>query len=157
MLDNSKSFPEIKGTIVTDIDGVSSIKFPIAGLEDGIHTLTLSVADNAGNRTEKSITFYVINNSVTSALEIAETPARTEATISLTHNFKNEPSGRLIIENNDGETIFTKENCTFPYTWNLQDMNREPVADGIYRCYTILNADKQYSSSSKAKIIVIKQ
>lgn len=157
MLDNSRSFPAIKGTIVTDINGVSTIKFPIAGLEDGIHTLSLSVADNAGNRAEKSISFYVINNSVTSTLDVAETPARTEATISLTHDFKSEPSGRFIVENNSGETIFTKENCSFPYTWNLQDMNGEPVDDGTYRCYAILNADKQYSSTTKVKIIVIKQ
>lgn len=157
MLDNSRSFPGVKGTIVTDINGVSTIKFPIAGLEDGIHTLSLSIADNAGNRSEKSITFYVVNNSVTTTLEIGETPARTEATISLTHNFKDEPSGRLVIENNDGETIFTKENCSFPYTWNLQDINGKMVADGTYRCYAILNANKQYSSTAKAKIIVIKQ
>jgi hypothetical protein len=157
MLDNSRSFPAIKGTIVTDIDGVSTIKFPISGLSDGIHTLSLSVADNAGNRSERSITFYVVNNSVTTSLEIAETPARSEATISLSHNFKEEPSGRLVIENNNGETIFTKENCSFPYTWNLQDSSGEAVADGTYRCYAILNADKQYSSTAKTKIIVIKQ
>lgn len=157
MLDNSRSFPAIKGTIVTDIDGVSTIKFPISGLSDGIHTLSLSVADNAGNRSERSITFYVVNNSVTTSLEIAETPARSEATISLSHNFKEEPSGRLVIENNDGETIFTKENCSFPYTWNLQDSSGEAVADGTYCCYAILNADKQYSSTAKTKIIVIKQ
>lgn len=157
MLDNSRSFPGVKGTIVTDINGVSTIKFPIAGLEDGIHTLSLSVADNAGNRSEKSISFYVINNSVTTTLDIAETPARSEATISLIHNFKEEPSGRLVIENNNGETVFTKENCSFPYTWNLLDLDNNAVADGTYNCYAILNADKQYSSTEKAKIIVIKQ
>lgn len=157
MLDDSRSFPGVKGTITTDIDGISSIKFPIADLEDGKHTLSLSVADNAGNRAEKSITFYVVNNSVTSSLDIAETPVRSEATISLTHDFKDEPTGRLIIENNNGETIFTKENCSFPYTWNLLDMNNNAVADGTYNCYAILNADKQYSSTAKVKIIVIKQ
>lgn len=157
ILDNAISFPGIKGMLTTDINGVTTIKYPISELQDGYHSLTLSVADNIGNRTSKTISFYVINNSVQTEISVEEKPARIQATIDITHNFNSSPSGRLVIEDIEGNTIFSRENCTFPYEWNLQDSNGNKVTDGIYNCYAILNAQKQYSSTPKVKIIVVKQ
>ncbi len=157
ILDGTKSFPEAKTAFVTDINGNSTLKFPLPDLEDGLHTLTLSVADNAGNRSERTISFYVINNSVKSAVVVEERPARVEATINISHNFHSEPSGRLVVEDINGEVIFSRENCSFPYKWNLKDVNGMSVPDGTYNCYAILNAENQYSSTPKVKIIVVKQ
>lgn len=155
-LDGRKSFPDINTALVSNADGTYSLSFDISQIEDGRHTLTLSVADNAGNRTNASINFVVIDKSATAELTIDETPARTEATFNLTHNFIDEPSGRLIIEDNSGKTIYTKQNCKFPYTWDLKDTNGNAVSDGNYKAYVILNGGKQYGSSPKIPVIVIK-
>lgn len=157
ILDGSKSYPEVKGMLVTDTEGVTTLQFPFSGMTDGYHTFMLSIADNAGNRTERSISFYVINKSVTASMQVEESPAREKASIAITHNFNEEPVGRLVIEDMAGNTVFTRENCSFPYEWDLKDSNGEPVEDGTYNCFAILNAQKQYSSTPKVKIIVIKQ
>ena len=155
-LDGKKTYPNIASAISFNSDGSASLSFQLKDIEDGHHSLTLSVNDNAGNRTNRTISFIVINRSATVALNIAETPARSEATFSLNHNFLEEPTGRIVIEDMKGNTIFTKNNCAFPYTWNLKDSKGEAVADGNYKAYVILNGGKQYGSSDKIDVIVVK-
>ena len=155
-LDGKKSFPFASASMTSYADGSTSITFPISNVEDGQHTLTLSVADNAGNRTNHTISFVVINRAAQVVLSVAEIPARTEATFSISHNFLEEPSGRLVIEDHNGNTIFSKNNCSFPYTWNLKDSNGNTIADGNYKAYVILNGGNQFGSSEKTQVIVVK-
>lgn len=155
-LDGNKTFPEIRTTLMSDASGNYTLSFPLNGIEDGQHTLTLSVADNAGNRNNHSVSFIVINSSADATLAVEESPARTEATFELEHNFSEEPAGRLVVENSNGNTVYTKEDCTFPYTWNLKDNNDALVPDGKYKAYVILNGGKQYGSTAKIEIIVVK-
>lgn len=155
-LDGSKTFPEASTALVQNADGTASLDIHINDIEDGQHSLTLSIADNLGNRSSHTIYFTVINRNAQATLSIAETPARTQATLSISHNFQEEPIGRLVIEDCNGVTIYSKENCSFPYTWNLLDNNGNNVADGNYNAYVILNDGTLYGSSNKASIIIIK-
>ena len=157
ILDNNKSFSSAYGTLNFNPDGSYSFVFPLEGLSDGHHSVTIVLCDNAGNRTERTIYFTVINRDAQVALIIDESPARTEATFSLDHNFKSEPTGRLIVEDAAGNTVFSKADTRFPYTWDLNDADGNPVADGNYDCYVIVNGEKQYGSSTKAKLIIVKQ
>lgn len=156
-LDGVKSYPSIRSTLVTDMDGYTTIKFPITELADGQHTLTLSVADIAGNRAERTISFVVINGTAQATLVIAEEPARTEANFSIEHNFAYTPQGRLVIEDAAGNTVFTKENCEFPFTWDLKDLSGNTVADGNYNCYAILNGKMQYGSTDRVRLVIVKK
>ena len=155
-LDGKKSYPFVSSAITNNPDGSATIAFPVSNIEDGQHTLTLSVADNAGNRANYTISFVVINRSAQVSLNVAETPARTEATFSIKHNFLEEPFGRIVIEDNNGSTIFSKANCSFPFTWDLKDSNGILVEDGNYKAYVILNGGNQFSSSEKTQVIVVK-
>lgn len=157
ILDNNQSFSSAYGTLNFNPDGSYSFVFPLEGLSDGHHSVTIVLCDNAGNRTERTIYFTVINRDAQVALIIDESPARTEATFTLDHNFKSEPTGRLIVEDAAGNTIFSKADTRFPYTWDLNDVDGNPVADGNYDCYVIVNGEKQYGSSTKAKLIIVKQ
>ena len=156
VLDNSKTYPRVSSAIETHADGTSSIAFAVTQVEDGKHTLTLSVSDNFGNRISRDINFVVINRSAQATLSVDNTPARSEATFDLNHNFLSEPSGRLIIEDAEGNAVFSKANCSFPYTWDLTNDNGEKVADGNYKASAILNGDKQYGATQKIDVIVIK-
>ncbi len=155
-LDGKKTFPGISSALTQNVDGRSSVSFSLNGIDDGHHTLTLSVNDNAGNRATHTLSFVVINRSANATLSIEETPARNEATFNINHNFLIEPSGRIVIEDSNGNTIFTKKDCSFPYIWNLKDNNDNIVDDGNYKAYVILNGGKQYGSSNKIDVIVIK-
>ena len=156
VLDNVKTYPRISSAIESHADGSSSIAFAVTQVEDGKHTLTLSVSDNSGNRISRDINFVVINRSAQATLTVDNTPARTEATFDINHNFLSEPSGRLVIEDAEGNAIFSKAGCSFPYTWNLTDNNGKKVADGNYKASAILNGDKQYGATQKIDVIVIK-
>lgn len=155
-LDGKKSFSGISSAIIPNADGSSSLSFSLNGIEDGHHTLTLSVNDNSGNRTNHTLSFVVINRSAKVELTVDKTPVRSEATFDINHNFMIEPLGRIVIEDTYGNTVFTKNDCTFPYTWNLKDTDNNLVNDGNYKAYVILNGGKQYGSSDKIDVIVIK-
>ena len=155
-LDGKKSFPLASSAMSYNPDGTASLTYHITDIEDGQHLLTLSVSDNAGNRTNHTLSFVVINRSAKATLLVAETPIRKEATFDIDHNFLIEPTGRLIIEDNEGKCVFTKNNCSFPYTWNLNDNKGNKVADGNYKAYVILNGRQQFGSSDKIEIVVIK-
>ncbi len=157
VLDGNRSYSTASGTLNFATDGSYSFEFPLENLSDGVHSLTLIIADNAGNRTERTIHFTVIGRNAQATLQIDESPARSEATFSLSHNFKSEPMGRLIVEDASGNTIFSKADVKFPYTWNLNDASGDAVADGVYNCYVVLSGEKQYGSTDKTKLIVVKQ
>lgn len=156
MIDEVRSIA-INGTaMTTTADGTVTIVLDVNDMADGRHTLTLNTSDNIGNMASRSISFSTMNIGVTAILSVEESPARTQATFSLNHNFASEPSGRLVIENAAGEHVFSK-NVTFPFEWDLTDENDNPVADGIYRARAILNAELQYATTPDAEIIVIQK
>ena len=155
-IDGNKSFPQVRTALIPQASGKSTLSFFISDIEDGKHTLTLSVSDNVGNHSSHSLNFVVLNQQVVTTLNVEEAPARTQATFNINHNFNDEPTGRLIIEDFNGNTVFSKNNCSFPYTWDLKDANGNLVDDGKYKAYVILNARNQYSNSEKIDVIVVK-
>ena len=157
IIDGNRSYSSSTGTLTFNADGSYLFEFPLTELSDGRHSLTLIISDNAGNRTERTIYFTVINRNAQATLIVEESPARTEATFTLNHDFKSEPSGRLIIEDASGNAIYSKADVRFPYTWDLNDADGNAVADGVYHCYAILNGEKQYGGTAKTKLIVVKQ
>lgn len=155
-LDRRKTYSGVRSALKAQPDGSYTISMPIKDLADGRHTLTLSVCDNIGNCAERTIAFTVVTRSVNAALAVDNKTTRSAATISLTHDFSETPSGRLVIEDADGNTVFSRENCAMPFTWNLTDSNGDTVPDGLYRAYAILNAGNQYANTPKCDIVVIK-
>lgn len=155
-LDDNKTFPNAGTALTQNADGTASLSFHINDIEDGQHSLTLSIADNAGNRSSHTIYFTVINSAAHATLSVDETPARTQATFNISHNFAEEPTGRLVIEDCNGTTIFSKTACSFPFTWDLKDNNGNLANDGNYKAFVILNGGSQYGSTPKIPLVIIK-
>lgn len=153
-IDGSRVIPVLGTSLTYMADGSISLSCPVNSITDGRHELTINVSDNSGNTSSESISFIVISEPADATLQIAETPARTEATIALDHNFPEEPSGRLVIEDCEGNTILSRDNCQFPFSWDLTD-GENMVADGIYRAYAILKSGVVYGSTPKTPIVVI--
>lgn len=157
MLDNKKSFADATSALSADDDGAYRINFPISGLENGAHTLTLNVADNAGNRVSRTISFIVADFNVNASITVAENPARQQATFSIEDNLIGGGNYTLVIERKNGSNVLTVENASFPYEWDLTDQDNNVVADGEYFAYVIANNGTQFGSSPKIKLIVVKK
>lgn len=156
MLDRHTSFPTVAGSVELSTDGTASITFPIRNLTDGRHELTLTAMSATGVPVSRTITFTVIDSSVECRLTAEGTAVRELLRLSLSHDFNSEPSGRIVIEDAAGNTVFSENNCSFPYEWNLRDFDGNPVSDGRYRAYGLMSDDLNYSSTPVLEFTVIK-
>ena len=153
-LDDASSLTDLTSFFHLATDGSASIGLPLESLPDGRHSLRLSVADNAGNTAIRSISF-IVRGETAASLTVEEYPAKTEATVSLTHAFPDTPYGRLVIEDQMGTAVFTTDNPSFPFIWDLCDNDGNRVSDGEYSIYAILKAANRYGSTPRTRIVVI--
>ncbi len=156
-IDDTNMIAVLGTAITTNTDGTVDISLPISDIEDGRHQLTLTTSNNIGNSASRTLSFTVINRPASASLSCDQVAAHTEAVIDLTHDFTDTPSGRLIVEDNAGNTVFSRENATFPFQWDLTNSNGDLVADGVYKAYALLNAGHQYASTDKLEIIVVQK
>lgn len=154
-LDDTKNFYASSGNISTGNNGSIELNFNINDLNDGPHSLTLHVADNSGNMSEAVSRFTAINRTKASLVS-DEKIARQSISINLDHGFRSEPSAKIVIETIDRMPVFTCENATFPFVWNLQDNNGKIVADGIYTARAFLRAANRHSATQPIRITVLK-
>lgn len=155
VLDGIKSFEFVSQSANYDENGVLHLNYDLNDLSDGQHTIKLQVADNAGNYTEKELSFTFVKVSP-SSLNVEEEPAKTEATLNLTHSLTGDVTTSLVIETIDGKTVFTKENVTFPYAWNLKDNAGNDVPNGNYRAFTKTKSSLNNHTVADTEIIVIR-
>lgn len=156
MLDKRTSYQAVAESVELHADGTASLTFPISGLSDGRHELTLSAISNTGASTSRSIAFAVVDSSVDCQLAADTEIAREEISFTLTHGFNAEPTGRLVIEDASGTTVFSTDSCSYPFSWDLRDNDGQYVADGRYRAYAILRDDLNYSSTKAVDFTVIR-
>lgn len=155
-IDNSLNVKILGSSLSINSDGSADIALPVANLTDGPHTATLVISDNAGNTARASVNFTVVTSAGDVYLTVAEHPARVQATISLNHTFSTQPTGRIIIEDHNGNTIVSRDNVNFPYEWDLTD-GTQPVADGIYNIYAIFSAGTRYGATPKLPVTVVQK
>lgn len=157
LIDNTINHTIVGTAMVNNGDGTINITYPLTSLTDGRHSLTLYIADNAGNTSSREIEFTVNNSSANAKLTVEEEPARVQATIGLTHQFPETPIGKLIIEDNRGNTVYSRENVSFPFEWDLTDTEGNLVTDGIYRAYALCKGGSLYGHTPKIEIIVVQK
>ncbi len=156
VLDNATSYSVI-GYVTNNNDGTATLSYPMSELSEGHHTLTFSIADNVGNRTTATISFIISTASEEGAkLTVKESPARTVATITLEESSIESNYNRLIIKDNKGNVVISKENVSLPYEWDLKDSDGKAVADGRYKAYLLYRNSSIYGNTPETDILVIK-
>lgn len=155
-LDGNKSFNLAANSVSINTDGTASFFMPVEDIADGRHELTLTVRSNSGVSASRTIDFIVKTDAASASLSIDRKIARESAIISLSHNFNGEPVGHLIIEDSNGNTVFSSDNCSLPFEWKLTDNDSKNVPDGRYRAYALLHDDINYAATKKIDIVVIR-
>ena len=117
-------------------DGSATLSYKITDLAIGNHTLTFEIYDNLGNKSERTISFVVVNNTVTGSLSADDyliTANHPAATFDLSVSGSGR-AGRLLIINGSGETVYSTQAPVFPLTWTPA----ADLPDGSYRARVTL-------------------
>lgn len=155
-LDGSKVLTDALNKMIPADGGKMALELDLKNLKDGIHTITLHTINNAGNSSDRSISFRVVSTAPAAQLNVlGEMPVRSSVEI----DFQCEESttgNRLIITNAAGHTVLSTENAVFPYTWNCTDSNGKPLADGIYRAHALFTTDAARGATAPVEIVVVR-
>ncbi len=156
VIDNKLTFNDVATRLRPNTDGTVSLDYCLPTLSEGRHTLLLTVADNAGNYTDRTISFNVVNAIDATLVVTGGDPARESVEIGLTTSAGNLSAGRIVVEDATGTTVYSAETTRFPYTWDLRDKLGNRVPDGAYRVFAILGADGVRFATPAVKVTVIK-
>jgi hypothetical protein len=141
--------------IYTDSDGYAKLTYALGTLSTGDHSLTLTVSDTAGNQASQTIGFTCQELDGDIDIDADVQTAYTEVTFNMQHSFYDTPDTRLVIEDSQRNTVFSVENPTFPYAWNLTDTNGDTVANGYYNAYILGKYGSKTAASPRHQFVVI--
>lgn len=154
-LDDTRKLPGADGAVQMHPDGTASMALNVSGLADGPHHLKLTVKSITGQSDEREIHFSVMN--VAEAYLLCDEPhLRDKAVFSIKTDLAEDAHGRLIIATPDGRVVYTDPDAslTSPYTWNLDDTEGNPVADGVYNAIFYFNSGRHYGATPPLRIFV---
>lgn len=135
-LDGSINYRNVSNAMRLNNDGSATLSYKITDLAIGNHTLTFEIYDNLGNKSERTISFVVVNNTVTGSLSADDyliTANHPAATFDLSVSGSGR-AGRLLIINGSGETVYSTQAPVFPLTWTPA----ADLPDGSYRARVTL-------------------
>lgn len=152
-IDNSRKLTGVDGYMTVSNDGSASLAYPVSGMPDGPHELTLKVVNIAGESASRTIEVNVVN--VALAATVVDAPlCREEAVIDIEHQLADSPVGRLVVTDASGKTIFSRENAEFPYAWDLTGNDGASVADGVYSASVFFKSGRHHGFAKPARIVV---
>lgn len=134
-------------------DGTYDFTATIDGLSEGQHTIEFIVANNAGLTARTTTDFVVVTRLEQPELTVDEEPARTVATLNISQDYRD---NRLVITDANGLTVFSAENVTFPYQWNLTNAAGINLPDGLYNASLLIRSDSYYGHSTTARILILR-
>ena len=132
------------------------IEFPLNNLSDGLHTVTYTVYDLAGNSTTRTITFMVGQSSNTELVADA-LPAYLDKGVNfdLVSDLSQTPEVIVRVTDATGKLVWKTTTDSFPVAWDLKDMNGNKVPAGLYRYFGTYNDGTNYGGTAINKLIVL--
>ncbi len=132
-------------------DGSATLSYAFEHIADGNHTLTLSVSDNAGNITERSISFAVSDRTLHGVLH-----ADTRIVTGSTRIYVDIPSSarltRVVVEDAAHNTVVSRSLVSFPWNWTPD----ASLPDGQYFVRAYFKDGVHYGSTDPLEIILIR-
>ncbi len=154
---DGNTLDNVSELLTSDGDGVYTItSFPLGKLNDGRHTLTASVADNAGNVASRSIDFVVVESAIDCEVVPESEIVSTSADFRLIHSSTSTPEMKIIVEDLAGNHIFSRNLTGDSFSWELRDDAGQPVDDGTYVVYAIVKSHPFFGSTGRRRFTVIR-
>lgn len=151
VIDGKMSYANAAGMLKIEQDGSATMNLPLKDLADGAHTAVLTVFDNVGNYSRRTVGFTVSNSSLQGSLSVDNDFAIETATLELGLPTTGTKATRLIIEDVDGYAALSVENPTFPYVVNAKEL-----PEGYYRAVVYLQSSLGYGRTPFANFTVLK-
>lgn len=142
----------VKLPITQEAAGTWNLNMELAELTEGTHTVTLSIADNAGQRTHSTANFIVTRAALPATLTADRATVRDEVELDLDHPFASTDSVDLVLEDAHGSHITTIVNPAFPYTLDMAALN---LKDGHYNAYARVKSGSENTSTRKIQLVYI--
>ncbi len=135
--------------------GKAALACPVNSLAPGSHMASISVSDNLGRRADALVHFVVAEDNVVGEIEVAETPARDKATITLSLPVESKDT-RIFITDAAGATVYTARPTGDTYTWDRTYSDGSDVPEGYYSVHAIFTDGVTAGSTPAAQIIVVR-
>jgi len=142
------------------------VTFPLTGLADGRHTLTVKAWDVNDNVGTGSVDFMIIDSSVADIQSLMNypNPFTNTTTFVFEHNHPNEQlnvdiliystSGALV--KNINQTFTAEDSRTNELTWDGTDNNGSRLPSGVYVYRLNLTTEKGFKSSAYQKLVIVR-
>ena len=143
VLDGGKSsFSDVNCCLTATEDGkVVNIEYPLSDLMPGMHTLTYTVYDLLGNSSTRTVTFLVSGDNGTVNLTADKWPAYKgeDVNFDIDTNLPYKSDMTVRVTDATGKLVWMTTSDSFPVSWNMKDMNGNPVPAGLYRYFGTYN------------------
>nr|MBD5377221.1 type IX secretion system sortase PorU [Bacteroides sp.] len=151
-LDGSSSSSIASNLLTWGGDGAALLKVPYSGVVDGNHTLTLTVSDNVGNQSMRTIPFTVVSQSLAGTLSIDNPIVTGKTSIGI-----NVPSSaqvtRVVVEDGSHNTVVSRTAVSFPWNWTPD----ASLPDGNYRIRAFFTDGSRWGATEPLDVIIIRQ
>ena len=124
---------------------------PFYDIDNGRHTIDVSISDLSGNIKRKTISFFV-DNKLDRNLIITNPATATAVNFDL-DNSENIKTAEIFVTDSKGNILYNTNVSSFPYEWNLTDNNGLRLATGDYNAYAKINN----IGTKIKKIVILKQ
>jgi len=158
VLDGGKTSYSDITRYVTMTDGAKalSIEYPLSGLSDGLHTLTYTVYDMAGNRATRTISFLVGKDyNATVTADVMPAFQDGEVNFDFGSDLTTSPEVTLRVTDATGKLVWINKSTSATATWNMKDMSGNRVPAGLYRYFATFNDGSSYGGSPIYKLVVL--
>ena len=154
---DGNTLDNISELLTSDGDGVYTVtSFPLGKLNDGRHSLTASVSDNAGNVASRTTEFVVVEPAIDCEVFTESEIVSTSAEFRLDHTSPDTPEMKIIVEDLAGNHVFAHNLTGDSFSWNLRDDAGNPVEDGTYEVYAIVKSHPFFGSTPRRRFTVIR-
>lgn len=164
-LDKRDTYTDVSSYYTPDTTGHSGvICYPLSGLSEGEHTLSLRVWDNEGNSSTAHLQFIVKNGLAPEIYKVYadQNPARTTTNFFIEHD---RPDGTISVEltvyNVKGMPVWKTHKTgtsdmfrSFPITWNLTTSSGARVPSGVYIYRATISTDNVHYATKSKKLLV---
>lgn len=158
VLDGKVTLTRSASGFAPGLDGKLHLSMPLLDLVPGRHSIMLKVANHLGHTDSRTIDFSVTDTAAAATLSLSTDTEVVRDRVVISFNC-NDPEGqprRMVILNDRDETVFTRNNMSMPFMWDLTDRYGSPVPDGHYRAYVLYDTPTGKSATPMTEIVVLK-